>query len=126
MRPRERAHLLNCVLLLLALWMVARVSGWLGPSSELRVVPELFYPAVLLITAWGIARLARRRARPRDNATRRSQQERVASRQLAEGAVMGRSSPARATSGDAPGVHASAQHQGATDPAAINRQGLSP
>lgn len=56
---RGRSHAVRVLTLVVALYIVARFFGWTGPRSTIDWRPELMYPAIAVITLWGLARLAR-------------------------------------------------------------------
>lgn len=57
MTPHVRAYALRCVLLVGAMYMLARLAGWTGPGNGPPLVPELLWPGIGLITLWGLWRL---------------------------------------------------------------------
>ena len=57
---RVQARAVRALALIVALYVIARLIGWTGPHTTVDWRPDLMYPAVLLITLWAIAKLARR------------------------------------------------------------------
>ena len=60
MNRSEQTHMLRSSALLLGVYIVARNTGWIGPNAHRPILPEVFWPAVYLVTAWGVYRLLRR------------------------------------------------------------------
>lgn len=56
----SRPHALAALLLIGALYLLARNTGWTGPNATVPVVDALML-LVVLITIWGLVRLARGR-----------------------------------------------------------------
>lgn len=55
-----RAHAIRSLCLIAALYIMARTLRWIGPDSAVEWMPELMWPAIGIITLWGIARMTRR------------------------------------------------------------------
>jgi uncharacterized BrkB/YihY/UPF0761 family membrane protein len=57
--PRT-GRVVQALALIVALYVLASFIHWTGPNSRVRWDPRLMYPAIAIITAWGVARIARR------------------------------------------------------------------
>lgn len=55
--PRKR--LLLSVVLVGAVYALARADGWVGPGAHRELMPELLWPAVIVIGLWGLSRILR-------------------------------------------------------------------
>lgn len=53
-------RVVQALALVVALYVLANFIRWTGPNSRVRWDPRLMYPAIAIITAWGVARIARR------------------------------------------------------------------
>jgi len=60
--PQRRDRVVRGVLLVAALYVVARFAGWTGTPHPVEFHEPLLVPAVILTTAWGLARLLARSA----------------------------------------------------------------
>lgn len=60
MNDREARHVLKSVVLVAAVYALARATGWIGPGAHKPIIPEIFWPLVLLVAAWGVWRLLSR------------------------------------------------------------------
>ena len=52
----NRTHAVRALTLVAAVYIVARTMNWTGPGSSVRWMPELTYPAIAIITLWGVSR----------------------------------------------------------------------
>lgn len=59
-KPTRMGHAVQALALIVALYVLASFIRWTGPDSRVRWDPRLMYPAIAIITAWGVARIARR------------------------------------------------------------------
>jgi hypothetical protein len=59
MSPRK-THAIRSLTLIASIYIVARMAGWTGPDTQIDWDPGLMYPAIAIITLWGIARMTRR------------------------------------------------------------------
>lgn len=59
MRPEVARRALLALLMIAGIYLVARTSGWTGPGARAEFEPILLYPGVVIITLWGLVRLAR-------------------------------------------------------------------
>ncbi len=55
-----RAHIVRCVVLVVAVYLAARHFGWVGPDAHVKVDPAIATPAIVVVTAWGLFRIATR------------------------------------------------------------------
>lgn len=56
---RRTARVVRALTVVAALYIVARFVGWTGPYSRIDWEPGLMYPAIAVITLWGIARITK-------------------------------------------------------------------
>lgn len=56
----NRAHAIRSLCLIAAIYIMARTLRFIGPGSTIEWTPELMWPAIGIITLWGIARMTRR------------------------------------------------------------------
>ena len=54
----SKQHLLQSVLLIGGVYVLARVLQWTGPGAHVEFIPELLWPGIVLISFWGLWRLA--------------------------------------------------------------------
>jgi len=52
------ARIITAILVLAAVYVLARTTGWTGSHAHLPLDDNIMWPAVILITAWGLYRLA--------------------------------------------------------------------
>ena len=55
-----KPHAIRSLCLIAAVYIMARALRWTGPNSTVEWAPELMWPAIGIITLWGIARMTRR------------------------------------------------------------------
>lgn len=56
----QRRHAIRCLALIAGVYIVARTIGWTGPDASHMWPGELMYPAIFIITALAVAKLAER------------------------------------------------------------------
>ncbi len=58
----HRSHVLACLIVVGCLYVTARVAGWTGPGSRLELDRSILVPGIVVVTGWGLLRLARRKS----------------------------------------------------------------
>jgi hypothetical protein len=58
------ACLLQVVVAFVGLYLIARITGWVGPHATVTLEPRLLGPAVVAVTAWGAYRMLGRKPCP--------------------------------------------------------------
>lgn len=59
MRPKVMQRAIVALVVIAGLYLCARALGWTGPNPRVELEPRLLYPAIVIVSAWGIARLTR-------------------------------------------------------------------
>lgn len=52
------ARIIAAILVIAGAYVLARTTGWTGPMANVLLVDGIMLPAVILVTAWGLYRLA--------------------------------------------------------------------
>lgn len=62
MRPDVFRKASTGLIVIGALYLLARAGGWTGPRRSIAFDASLLYPGIALIALWGLIRLARKGA----------------------------------------------------------------
>lgn len=60
MRCSRHSKLFTSMCLILGVGLLARMFEWSGPGASVPLEPRLLLPAILIVGAWGIARVLKR------------------------------------------------------------------
>ncbi|MCC6970885.1 MAG: hypothetical protein IT434_11770 [Phycisphaerales bacterium] len=60
MRPDAFRKATVALIVIGAMYLLARAGGWTGPRRSVELDTSLLYPGIALISLWGFTRLARK------------------------------------------------------------------